>query len=281
MKWTGISHRGKSILLLLFLAAFGLLTLTLTSTSTYSFDTNGCQGDCTKCHSLSNQEVDDVLKKMNILDAKVMDIQLSPVKSLWEISIENKGKRGIFYVDFSKKYLLLGPIIEVATRSNKTSARLEKLEEGKRVDVSGIPLNNALVMGDTNASKRVIVFTDPDCPFCAKFHVEMKKILQERADIAFYLKLYPLNIHKDAYWKSKSIVCNKSIQMLEDNFEKKAIPKTDCDTDEIDDNIKLAESLGITGTPTLILPDGRVYAGMLPAGKLIELIDGSPSPDKQ
>jgi thiol:disulfide interchange protein DsbC len=101
----------------------------------------------------------------------------------------------------------------------------------------------------------------------------MKKILQTRKDIVFYIKLFPLKMHKDAYWKSKSIVCKKSLDMLEDNFEGKPIPKIDCNTKEIDNNIKLAESLGITGTPTIVLPDGRVHVGKLPADKLINLID--------
>jgi thiol:disulfide interchange protein DsbC len=102
----------------------------------------------------------------------------------------------------------------------------------------------------------------------------MKQVMKGRKDIAFFIKMYPLKGHTDAYWKSKSIVCNKSLKMLEDNFEKKTIPKTECNTKEIDDNIKLAESLGITGTPTMILPDGRVQSGAMPANKLIELIDG-------
>jgi thiol:disulfide interchange protein DsbC len=103
----------------------------------------------------------------------------------------------------------------------------------------------------------------------------MKTVLEKRKDIAFYIKLFPLKMHKDAYWKSKSISCNKSIKMLEDNFEHKPIPKTDCDTKEIDDNIKLAESLGITGTPAIIFPDGSIRKGAMPADRLIEFINKS------
>lgn len=101
----------------------------------------------------------------------------------------------------------------------------------------------------------------------------MKKVLEKRKDIAFYIKLYPLKMHKDAYWKSKSIVCKNSLKMLEDVFEKKDIEKIECNTSEVDDTIKLAESLGITGTPTMILPDGRVHAGAVTAERLISLID--------
>jgi len=102
----------------------------------------------------------------------------------------------------------------------------------------------------------------------------MKKVVGKRKDIVFYIKLFPLKMHKDAYWKSKSIICNKSIKMLEDNFENKSIVKTDCATDEIDANIKLTESLGISGTPAIIMPNGSIYSGAMPADKLTEMIDG-------
>ena len=81
-------------------------------------------------------------------------------------------------------------------------------------------------------------------------------------------------MHKDAYWKSKSIICNKSMKLLEDSFAGKTIEKTECDTAEVDETIKLAASLGITGTPGIILPDGRVRMGALPESELLDLIDG-------
>lgn len=102
----------------------------------------------------------------------------------------------------------------------------------------------------------------------------MKNIADSRKDIVFFLKLFPLSIHKDAYWKSKSILCKKSLKLLEDCFEGKEIEKTECDDSELDDTIKLGETLGISGTPAIILPDGRLRIDSPPEGKLIDLIDG-------
>ena len=109
----------------------------------------------------------------------------------------------------------------------------------------------------------------------------MEKVLKERKDIAFYILLFPLAMHKDAYWKSKSIVCNRSLKMLEDAFAKKEIPQPECDTKEIDANMKVAQALGITGTPALVLPDGRVHTGMMPAKQLIDFINGVPKPESK
>jgi thiol:disulfide interchange protein DsbC len=239
------------------------------------FDQTGCEKDCLKCHTISNQEIKEVLKNLKAPDAEILKVQPSPMKGLWEVSINHKGKPGLLYVDFSKTFIISGSIIEIKSGKNKTREGLAKLEESRRVDFSKIPLQQALVMGDPASPKKVAVFTDPDCPYCDKLHKEMEKTLQERKDIVFYILLYPLNIHKDAYWKSKSIVCHRSLKMLEDAFAKKEIPKPECDTKEIDNNIQVAEFLGITGTPTLVLPDGRIHTGMMPAKQLMSFVEGN------
>jgi protein-disulfide isomerase len=100
----------------------------------------------------------------------------------------------------------------------------------------------------------------------------MKKVVEERKDIAFLLKMFPLPMHKGAYEKAKSIVCERSLRLLEENFEKKPIPAPDCDTGAVDDNIRLGKELDITGTPTLIMPDGFVLLGGKDAKTLIGLI---------
>lgn len=94
-------------------------------------------------------------------------------------------------------------------------------------------------------------------------------MVSERKDIAFYIKLYPLSIHPGAYEKSKSIVCEKSLDLLEQAFEKKEIPKAKCDTKAVDENIQLANKLGISGTPALIFPDGRVVSGAMDSKAII------------
>jgi len=100
----------------------------------------------------------------------------------------------------------------------------------------------------------------------------MKKVIEKRKDIAFYIKMFPLPMHTGAYEKAKAIVCEKSLAFLDDAFEKKQLPKPTCDTQVIDENIKLAEKLGISGAPTLILPDGRVISGYREADALISLV---------
>jgi len=232
-----------------------------------------------KCHSLSSEEAQQILGKLGASQAKAMDIKISPVKGLWEVVIEDKGTRGIMYVGFSKRHVVAGPVFEVDSGLNKTQESFERVNRDmvRHVDVSKVPLESALVLGQKDAHYKIAVFTDPDCPFCAKAHEEMKKVVAERKDFAFFLKFMPLSFHPDAYWKSQSILCKSSLQMLEDNFANKAVPRPDCgDTKEIDANITLAAELGITGTPTMVLPDGMVVSGAKDAKSIIDLVTNPP-----
>ncbi|HET6459365.1 MAG TPA: DsbC family protein [Syntrophales bacterium] len=226
------------------------------------------------CISLGGEGIHEILKKLNVPNAAVISVAESPINGLCEVVVDIMGQTRIFYLDVHKNYLIIGSLVEVSTMTNKTTEAIRRIEDKKRIDTAKIPLNNALVLGEKDAAKKIVVFTDPDCPFCAQLHQTMKQIVAKRKDIAFYIKFLPLEFHKDAYWKAKSIVCNKSMKMLEESFEKKEIPKTECATAEIDDSMKLAKSLGIGGTPALILPDGRLRIGALPEAELLDLIDG-------
>ena len=101
----------------------------------------------------------------------------------------------------------------------------------------------------------------------------MKKVIEKRKDIAFYIILFPLPMHKDAARKSKTIMCEKSLSLLDDAFEKKQIPDPKCDTTAIDDNIKLGQKLGISGTPAMIFPNGVLESGARDADAIISLVD--------
>lgn len=89
--------------------------------------------------------------------------------------------------------------------------------------------------------------------------------------------MFPLPFHKGSDVKCKAIVCEKSIALLEDAMANKPLPSPKCETKVIEENIKLAEKLGIRGTPAIILPSGNIIPGYKDADSLIELIDKQSS----
>ncbi len=84
--------------------------------------------------------------------------------------------------------------------------------------------------------------------------------------------MFPLRTHPQSYEKAKAIMCEKSLAMLEEAYNNKPLPKPSCETTAVDESIALGEKLGVSATPTSILPDGRVVPGALDAKTLMDMI---------
>lgn len=220
--------------------------------------------DCMECHKLDKKEAEELVRKLNPA-INVTEIKRAPVQGLWEIDVDaGEGKRGAILLDFSKKYfLVVNQLIPI-----------EAIGKPRKIDFSKLPLKDAVVLGAKGAKKKVAVFTDPDCPYCRKLHEEMKLVIQKRKDIAFYLFLYPLPMHKDAYKKSQAVLCERSPELLDDAFTGKAMPEPKCGNELLEKIIALGKENKIEGTPGLIREDDVMLGGYLPADKLIDWIDG-------
>lgn len=244
-----------------------LFTAALTPIKTFAFTGEGfvgCVGECTTCHNLSKDEAAKFLKTEQF-NASIKSIEMSPVKGLWQVNMTQDGKPVKVYIDFAKEFLI-----------QANFAPLESIGEPKQlkvIDRSKIPLHDAILMGSKDAKHKIIVFDDPDCPYCAKFHQEIKKLLKTRDDIAFYILMFPLPSHKDAYRKSLSIVCDGTVKYLDMAFNKEDVPNPTCTSKAVDKTLVLGGSLGIGSTPSIILPDGRLLAGYVEGDVLINIME--------
>jgi thiol:disulfide interchange protein DsbC len=113
------------------------------------------------------------------------------------------------------------------------------------------------------------VFYDPDCPYCKRLYSE----LRDSKEFTIYYFLYPLReIHPSAYDKSVSIWCSKDRAKALDKVESgKDIPKKEC-SHPVDEIIALGRNLGINGTPTIILEDGRRISGYVSKEELLKRV---------
>lgn len=250
------------------------LLIAVSGGTAFAMGQEGCGGDCTTCHSLTNTEASTLLKDIGT----VKSVSMSRVRGLYELALEKDGKQGVVYLDYAKKHLISGQVFDIATRQllAPVSAPPSPPAPPIIIDQGKIPRENSLIMGNPQGTRKLFVFTDPDCPFCGKMHGELQKLVAMEPDLAIYIKLFPLKMHPGAYDKARVILGKKSLELLEKSFNgQKLPPPGERDLAKpVDDSLKYAESIGINSTPTLVLPDGRVMAGYRDAAALRKLISG-------
>jgi len=224
--------------------------------------------ECAECHTLTREEAGKLLGK--VAD-NVIGVVPGPFPGIWEVDVEKGGKKYPLYLDYSGKYLFNGQVVRLDDMQNLTALRFTDLN---RVDVSAIPLGDAVALGNPGANTKIIVFDDPDCPWCRKLHGEIKQVVARDPDVAFFVLLYSRNNNPASVQKIHSIVCGKknAAKMLDDAFAGKQLPPPACKTNAAEDSAKVARTLGIQGTPALVLPDGRLVTGYRTADALLALI---------
>lgn len=248
------------------------LMLGLSAGSALAMAKEGCGGECVSCHSLSEKEAGTLLKGLGT----VKSVKPSPVRGLYELRLEKDGTQAIAYVDYGKKNIIAGQIFDIASRQLVTPKIAEPQKRIENIDVGKIPLENSLIMGNPQGSKRLFVFTDPDCPYCAKMHAELKKLVEMDRDIAVYIKLFPLEMHPKAYDKSRLILSENSLNLLDTAFSGGKLPEPQAKHSGkgIDETKAFARSIGISSTPTLVLPDGRILPGFRDALAVMRSVNG-------
>ena len=196
--------------------------------------------------------------------ATIASVQKTPYSGLFEVYLDGQ----LIYVDAKAQYIFAGDVIDLKSRTNLSQARLSRLQA---IKWDSLPLNNALKTVKGSGERKLVVFSDVDCPYCRKFEAELAKV----DNITVYTFLYPIEgLHPKAVQMSKQIWCapdrNKA---WETYITGGGLPKNDgqC-ANPVDATIALGNKLKISGTPTIIFANGQRVPGMVPAVQLERLL---------
>jgi len=114
---------------------------------------------------------------------------------------------------------------------------------------------------------RVNVFTDVDCGYCRQLHQEMAEINALGIEVR-YLAYPRAGPGSESFRKIVSAWCSRDRQRAITELKLgKAIPERSC-SNPVAAQFKLANELGVTGTPALVTENGRLIPGYMPAAEL-------------
>lgn len=168
----------------------------------------------------------------------------------------------IVYTDEKLSFLIAeGHLVDPKTKRDITGERLEELT---KIDFNALPLEQAIKVVKGNGSRKLVVFSDVDCPFCKRLE---QNELTNIDDVTIYTFLYPIDqLHPNARAKSESIWCAPNrVKAWNDWIFNSKLPASTgkCDV-PLEKVGELARKYGVSSTPTLFFADGKRMLGAQP-----------------
>jgi len=188
----------------------------------------------------------------------------SPVQGFYEVLI---GPR-LYYVSGDGRYLFQGSLIDLKTRVNISEERTKQV---RIREVNAVGEDNMVIFAAAKPRYTITVFTDVDCTYCRKLHSEIEQYLSRGITVRYLM--YPRSgLNTPSYYKAVSVWCAKDRRKALTRAKAgEKLERLDCDN-PVEQHMSLGESIGIRGTPAIILDDGELLPGYVPAERLLKTL---------
>ncbi|MBK6617900.1 MAG: hypothetical protein RI993_290 [Pseudomonadota bacterium] len=203
--------------------------------------------------------------------SEIESLTQTPYQGLYEVVIGGE----VFYTDEKADYFFMGHMVDTKTRNSLTSERMQQIRDARRIAIDSLPLQHALKTVKGKGERSLVVYSDPNCPYCKKLEAE----LAQAENITIHTLVYPiLNGSMDT---ATAIWCAPDRVKAWDDFMLRAVkPKAgECET-PLKTILESGQQHRVTGTPTLIFADGSIVSGMIPLAEIEKRLDQQPAKTK-
>lgn len=230
----------------------------------------GSSGALAESGGVTDDGGDVLVNKLKALrpDIPIERVALSPLPGIYQLEIAGGT---VFYGTADGKYLFAGDLYELGESDLINLAEQDRI--GKRQELmAAVDVDDMVVFPAGGERKAVInVFTDVDCGYCRKLHNEVPALNAMGVEVR-YLAYPRAGIGSESYTKIVSAWCsddpNEAITALKSGD---SIPDNTC-TNPVAAQYELGHAVGVSGTPAIVLEDGRLLPGYMPAEALAETI---------
>jgi thiol:disulfide interchange protein DsbC len=222
----------------------------------------------------SQNEVKSIEQKIKAIlpNAPISKIEISNIQNIYKAYLPN-GQ--ILYIAPHEELIIAGEIFKpngYSITQQDQKIWQQELEAKQIINLTPLQLTtDSLKVDFGSGSKKydLVIFTDPECPYCRKVEVALKD-----KNVTVYYNFMPLSFHKNAFPWSLDILSSKNPkQIIHDILSEKniKIEHTKEAQMQLDKMIKKAQDLNITGTPKLFVIDKTL-------NKVVDVINGADIP---
>ncbi len=178
----------------------------------------------------------------------------------------------VAYISGDGRYLLQGDLIDLQQNENLSE---QSRNDARIIMMSAVPNDQLIVFSPDKVEHTVSVFTDIDCTFCRRLHSQIDEYMEQGIEVRYFL--YPRNGPTSPSWaKAENVWCadnrNEALTLAKLDQE---YPTRTCDASIVSKHYLIGQDVGLRGTPAIVLDDGTLFSGYMPADQLKQAIVAS------
>ena len=205
------------------------------------------------------------------LEVPVESIAASPLNNLYEVKL--KGGR-VLYASADGQFVMQGYLFQIQDgKPVNLTEKTERLAISKTINA--IPANEMVVypaVGETKS--HITVFTDTTCPYCHKLHEEVAQLNKMGIEVR-YLAFPRQGLGSAGDEQLQAVWCSKDRKAAMDRMvDGKDIKAAKCEN-PVSKQFEIGQSIGVNGTPAIVLEDGQLIPGYQPAAQVAKLALGA------
>jgi thiol:disulfide interchange protein DsbC len=192
-------------------------------------------------------------------------ISVSPVPGLYEVTF---GPR-VVYLTGDGRYMVRGDLVDLNNQRNLT----EETRKAARLEtVNDLGESSMIVFAPETVKHTITVFTDVDCPYCSKLHLDVPELNEQGVKVR-YLAFPRTGIQSPSYHKTVSVWCaDDPHEAITDAKAGRDVTPVQCEN-PVENHFETGQMLGVSGTPTIVFEDGTLVPGYIPAARLVKMLD--------
>lgn len=197
--------------------------------------------------------------------AKPDAVSETPIAGLYEVAFGSQ----IIYMTGDGVHMLRGDLVNVEKRENLTENRRRVARMDAIAKVSPDTMITFAPKDKTMAT--LTVFTDVDCPYCAKLHNDVPALNQRGVSVR-YMAFPRQGVNSETFNTMVSVWC-ASDQQAAMTLAKNGtgVEPAKCEN-PVSSHFDVGQDIGVRGTPTIMLENGYVLPGYVPPDGIMEYL---------
>ena len=194
-------------------------------------------------------------------------VEATPVSGLYQVSFGMQ----VVYLFEDGKHLLSGDLINLEAGANLTE---DARKSGRKSVIDSLDEEGMVIFTPSETQSTITVFTDTECGYCVRLHQELQQVLAGGVRVR-YLGCRRAGLGSESHKTLVSVWCAEDSQdAMNDAKSGQRVEPVVCET-PIEQHMQAAEAVGVRGTPTIVLQDGKLIPGYVPAGELIPMANAA------